>query len=154
MRKVFLNAIRFLELVKEEMKDRYQLLGCCGIFCGTDCEVYEAAHSNDIEVKRRVAKALERDLGIKISPSSLRCEGCQGPEENMWFECRLCRIRQCGKKQGIKLCIECQDYPCRIMELWLSKSQSAPKNLPEISELGLDQWIEKKLEKVGCNVNV
>lgn len=136
------------------MKDRYQLLGYCGIFCGTDCEVYEAAHSGDVGVKRRVAKALERELGIKIAPSSLRCEGCQGPEENMWFECRLCRIRQCGKKQGMKLCAECQDHPCRIMELWLSKSQSAPKNLPEISELGLDQWIEKKLREAECGVSI
>jgi hypothetical protein len=151
---MFLNLIQLLRLVKEKMNNKYQLLGRCGIFCGTDCALYQAAHSSDIETKRRVARALEQELGIKIDPSSLRCEGCQGSEENMWFECRLCRIRQCGKRQGIKLCTECQDYPCQIMELWLSKSQSAPKNLPEISELGLDQWIEKKLEKVGCNVNV
>ena len=138
-----------LSWAKVETKDKYQLVGRCGIFCGTDCEVYEATHSSDVEKKNRVAKALERELGIAVDPSSLRCEGCQGPEESMWFECRLCRIRQCGKRQGIRICTECQDYPCRIMELWLSRSQSAPKNLPEISELGLDRWIEKKCAESG-----
>ena len=34
------------------MKSKYQLLGRCGIFCGTDCEVYQAAHSCDIEEKK------------------------------------------------------------------------------------------------------
>jgi len=34
------------------------------------------------------------------------------------------------------------------LEVWLSKSHSAPKNLPEIGELGLDKWLEKKLSEV------
>lgn len=154
MRECESKKIERKPMVKEKMKSKYQLLGRCGIFCGTDCEVYKAAHSSDIETKRRTAKALEQELGIKLDPSSLQCEGCQGPEENMWFECRLCLIRQCGKRQGIKVCTECQYYPCRVIELWLSKSHSAPKNLPEISELGLDHWIEKKLKKVDCDVNI
>ncbi len=125
------------------------MVGYCGVFCGTDCDLYQAAHSSDIETKRRVAKELEQELGIKIDPSSLRCEGCQGPEENMWFECRLCRIRQCGKRQGIKICSECQDYPCRVFKIRFSQSENAPKNLPVISEMGLDKWIEQKLYDAG-----
>jgi hypothetical protein len=143
-REIFLNATQLLEVAKVEIKSKYQLLGRCGIFCGIDCEIYEAAHSSDNEKKERAAKALERELGIAVDPHSLRCEGCQGPEESMWFECRLCLIRQCGKNQRIKICTECRDYPCRIMKLWLSKSQSAPKNLAKIDELGVDRWIEKK----------
>ncbi len=130
------------------MKNKHQLLGFCGLFCGTDCYVYKAVHSSDVELKRRVAKELGEELGIKIDPSSLMCKGCQGPEESMWFECRLCLIRQCGKRQGVKICIECEHYPCPVLEVWLSKSHSAPKNLPEIGELGLDKWIEKKLSEV------
>jgi len=65
------------------MKKKYQLLGVCGLFCGTDCYVYKAAHSSDLELKKRVAKELGKELGIKIDPSSFICEGCQGPEEKM-----------------------------------------------------------------------
>jgi hypothetical protein len=134
------------------MKSKYQLLGRCGIFCGTDCEVYQAAHSSDIEEKRKVTKALKQELGIRLDPSGLQCEGCQGPEENMWFECRLCLIRRCGKKQGVKICIECEHYPCHVLKVWLSESQNAPKNIQKITKLGFDQWIEKKLKESKCNM--
>ena len=134
------------------MKNNFELLGRCGIFCGTDCEVYQAAHSSDIGVKRKETKTLEQELGIRLDPSNLMCEGCQGSDENMWFECRLCRIRKCGKKQGLRICIECEHYPCHVLKVWLSESQSAPKNLQEISKLGFDQWIEKKLKEAECNI--
>ena len=134
------------------MKSKYQLLGCCGIFCGTDCEVYQAAHSSDIGVKRKETKTLDQELGIKLDPYSLTCEGCQGPDENMWFECRLCLIRRCGKKQGVKICIECEHYPCNVLKVWLSESQSAPKNIQEIAKLGFDQWIRKKLKEAECKM--
>lgn len=131
-----------------KMKHSYELLGRCGIFCGTDCEVYEAAHSDDITVKKRVAKTLEQELGIKIDPFQLHCKGCQGTEEDMWFECRLCLIRRCGKNQGVKICIECEQYPCYVLLVWLSESQSAPKNIEEIHTMGIEQWIEKKLKTI------
>ncbi|MBU7045923.1 MAG: DUF3795 domain-containing protein [Theionarchaea archaeon] len=124
-----------------------QYLGVCGIFCCTDCEVYEAAHSDDVEVKMKVIKNLEHELGITVDPSQLWCEGCQGPEEKMWFECRLCLIRRCGKKQGVRICLECEFYPCQVLKVWLSISESAPKNLQEMSGMGVNTWIEKKLDE-------
>lgn len=130
------------------MKNKYQLLGYCGIFCGTDCDLYKAVHSGDIKTKRKVAKALSEELGIRIDASNLRCEGCQGSEKEMWFECRLCRIRQCGKSQGVKICTECQDYPCQVFKIRFSQSENAPKNLPRIREVGLEQWIENKLTEI------
>jgi len=129
------------------MKNKHQLLGFCGLFCGTDCEVYRAAHSSNIELKKKEANALEQELGIRLDPSQLFCEGCQGPEENMWFECRLCLIRQCGKKQGVKICTECKHYPCQVLKVWLSKSQSAPENIQQINKMGLEQWLDKKLRE-------
>ena len=133
------------------MKSKYQLLGHCGIFCGTDCEVYQAAHSSDIEIKRKVTNALEQEFGFSLDTSILQCEGCQGPEGNMLFECRLCLIRRCAKNQGVKICIECEYYPCHVLKVWLSESQSAPKNIQKITKLGFDQWIEKKLKEAKCN---
>jgi len=130
------------------MKSKYQLLGRCGLFCGTDCEVYRAAHSKDIQVKKRMTEVLEQELRIKLDPYSLQCEGCQGSEEKMWFECRICLIRRCGKSHGVKICTECSHYPCPVMELWLYESNYSPKNLREISELGLDRWINKKSDEM------
>jgi hypothetical protein len=131
------------------MQNKYQLLGRCGLYCGTDCEVYQAAHSKDIEVKRRMTKVLEQELRIRLDPSSLLCEGCQGPEENMWFECRICLIRRCGKSHGVKICTECPQYPCPVMQLWLSESHYSSINLPEISKLGLDQWMQNKKASIA-----
>jgi len=129
------------------MKIKY-LLGRCGIFCGTDCEVYRAAHSDDDEMKRKAAQVLEQELGIVIDAASLSCEGCQGLEEEMWVECGLCLIRQCGKEQEITMCTECQQYLCQVLRSWLSRSESAPRNLEEISIVGLHRWIKKKLEEM------
>ncbi len=134
--------------MKNKMKNKYQLLGYCGIFCGTDCDLYKAVHSGDKGAKAKVAKALSQELGIKIDASNLVCEGCQGSEKDMWFECRLCRIRQCGKRQGVKICTECQDYPCQVFKIRFSHSENAPKNLPRICEIGLDHWIENKLTEM------
>ncbi|MBU7028069.1 MAG: DUF3795 domain-containing protein [Theionarchaea archaeon] len=133
------------------MKNTYHLLGRCSIYCGTDCEVYKAAHSDDIIVRQRTAQALEHELGIEIDPSRLYCEGCQGPEEQMWFECRLCLIRRCGKRQGVTICIECEYYPCQVLQCWLSESQSAPQNIQEIKRIGLDEWIKKKVKRKHRN---
>ena len=128
--------------------EKYQLLGRCGLFCGIDCEIYAAAHSQDSDLKKRVAETLEQELGIPLNPSDLWCEGCQGPEEHMWFECRLCLIRRCGKEQGLRICLECEKYPCRVLKVWLSVSESAPKNIPEISKIGVDKWVEKKIQDI------
>ena len=128
------------------MKTKYQLLGRCGIFCGTDCEIYQAAHFSDAKVKEREAKNLGAELGITIDPASLRCEGCQGPREHMWLECRICLIRQCGKERGVKICTECEEYPCPVLRIWLTQSKSAPGNLRSIEEVGFDTWFEKKME--------
>ena len=121
-----------------------QYLGFCGIFCSTDCDIYEAAHLDDLEVKMKVVQHLEQELGITIDPSQFQCEGCQVPEEKTWFECRLCLIRRCGKKQKVRICLECEYYPCQVMKLWLSVSKSAPGNLQEMSDMGVNVWIEKK----------
>jgi hypothetical protein len=134
------------------MKSKYQLLGYCGLFCGTDCEVYRAANSKDIKVKRKMAELLEQQLVIEIDPYSLQCEGCQGPEAKMWCECRICLIRRCAKSRGVKICTECSHYPCPVMELWLRESNSSPNNLQEISELGLDQWLAKKSKESKANL--
>lgn len=77
------------------MESKYQLMGYCGLFYGTDCEVYRAANSPDIAVKCKMAELLEQQLGIKIDPCDLRCEGCQGPEAKMWCECRICADGNC-----------------------------------------------------------
>ena len=99
-----------------------------------------------------MTKVLEQELQIKLDASSLQCEGCQGPEEEMWFECRICLIRRCGKSQGIKICTECRHYPCPVLKLWLSESNYSPKNLREISDLGLDKWIGKKQKEAERNI--
>jgi len=127
------------------MKNKYQLLGYCGIFCGTDCVIFQAANSGDIKFKNQVAKTLSQELGINFDVSRLQCKGCQGSEEKMWCECRLCYIRQCAKRQDIKICTDCEDYPCQVFKIRFSQSENAPKNIPKIREIGLDQWIEKKL---------
>ncbi len=91
---------------------------------------------------------MSQELGTAINPSKLQCEGCQGPEENMWFECHLCRIRQCGKRQGVKICTEYQNYPCQVFKIRFSQSEKAPKNLPRICKIGLDDLIENKLTEM------
>jgi len=129
---------------ENQLKNPFQLVAYCGIHCGTDCEVFEAAHSDNVESKRRIAEDLEKHLGISIDPSELRCEGCQGPLEQMWFECRLCFIRRCAKEQGIPICTECEHYPCPVLNVRIAESENAPKNLEDIHRLGFQRWFQEK----------
>ncbi len=103
-----------------------------------------AAHSGNREIKKREAKTLGNELGIRIQSEDLRCEGCQGSEEKMWFECRLCLIRQCAKVRRVTTCLECKHYPCQVLKVWFGKSKFAEKNLKEISEIGIENFIHKK----------
>ena len=130
--------------MEKKLKNNNPLMGYCGIFCETDCEVYTAAHSGDLEIKKRIAKTMGNELSVRIQPEDLRCEGCQGSEEKMWFECRLCLIRQCAKVRKVTTCLECEHYPCQVLKLWFGKSEHAEKNLREISKIGIENFIYKK----------
>lgn len=88
------------------------------------------------------------------------CAGCLGPDENKPEFCsKQCGIILCRKRQanGYAYCDECPEYPCEdVMEKenrYTSKYplyESPKKNLQEIRELGMEQFLEKEREQWTC----
>ena len=89
------------------------------------------------------------------------CPGCHGPDENKPEFCTYrCGIILCEKrkKNGYEFCNECPDYPCAdVMEKenrYTSKYplyESPGKNLREIRELGMEQFLEKERKEWTCS---
>ena len=80
------------------------------------------------------AKGLEW-LSNEISPCVGACKGGGG-----WKDCP---IRNCASAKSVRICSECQQFPCEILQ----KFPNRIEKLNSIKRLGLKAWIDEQLEK-------
>ncbi|MFX1259785.1 MAG: DUF3795 domain-containing protein, partial [Promethearchaeota archaeon] len=88
------------------MKDP-KLLALCGTNCGV-CPFLIAYKTNDERLKEKLAKM------IRIKPEEIVCEGCNS--EIQFNFCKMCPIKSCVMKKGFESCVDCDDFPCKIVE--------------------------------------
>ena len=89
------------------------------------------------------------------------CPGCHGPNENKPEFCaKKCGIILCCKRKenGYTFCDECPDYPCGDVtekeNRYTSKYplyESPAKNLRDIRELGMEQFLENEKKQWTCS---
>lgn len=100
-------------------RNAYDLIGCCGLFCGL-CNKFQSS-----------------------APS--RCIGCQKGEQHSWCSIWNC----CVKKHGYTNCTECIEiYNCKIfkrrkVEEWIP----AAENLRQIQRIGIEGWLNEQIER-------
>ncbi len=88
------------------------------------------------------------------------CPGCHGPDENKPAFCsEKCGIILCRRRRenGYEFCDECPDYPCEDVTeketRYTSKYplyESPGKNLRDIREMGMEQFLEKERRQWTC----
>jgi len=93
-----------------EFIDKLKFSSVCGIYCETECKIYQAYSANDEARRRQLASIFLND---PERWREIRCDGCKGEQAINWR--KDCPIRNCAYSQGYEFCIQCNNYPCRIL---------------------------------------
>jgi predicted RNA-binding Zn-ribbon protein involved in translation (DUF1610 family) len=128
-------------------KARSRLAAICGLYCGA-CSLYRAWHDADTEAIERMAK----DRGV--TPEDLRCDGCRSDVLSYW--CRDCGFKRClaRRTDGVRLCYECADYPCRMITGFRYDGRKhhldVLENVRRQKEIGLEAWLDEQEADWRC----
>ncbi len=130
-------------------KDASQLVGICGLFCGT-CPNYLAYQKNDVEQLEQISQA----TGIPVE--EIRCDGCLS--DRVMPQCVECRhgFRQCASEKKVTWCWGCPDFPCQRLRNFtnvhivngISHHTHVIEDLQYMKEHGIEQWVREQ-EKAG-----
>ena len=122
------------------------LLAPCGLYCGV-CGVLIADREDNRKFKERLATV----YGTK--PEDIRCKGClHENEDDVFFYCRACPIKDCTRKKGIEGCRQCDDFPCRLIEefpLPVGK-RVILRAVPRWREWGTEKWVAEEEKRYHC----
>jgi len=128
-----------------------QLVGICGIYCGT-CPYYLAGRENDQEQLARLSQ-LE---GVPIE--DLHCDGCLS--DRLAPHCVGCRagFRGCADQKQVTWCFQCPDFPCRRLEDFreihvvngISHHARVIEELTFLKERGLETWLAQQDQGGRC----
>ena len=103
----------------------------CGINC-SECEVFIATNMNDNEKRGKLAEAYSTEK-CKFTKEDIRCMGCHSKLTRKSKMCSNCEIRNCAKKKKIFTCAECRNYPCDLIEKYVSKESENRRILDKLN---------------------
>lgn len=132
-------------------KDYEQLVGICGIYCGT-CNIYLASKLDD---KEELKKISARD---NIPIQEIHCDGCLS--DSVYSPCRECGhgFRECAKEKKVTWCFQCTDFPCQRLKSFkdihivngISHHEHLIEDLAYMKDHGVGQWVEQQEKKGQC----
>ena len=103
-----------------------KLMSACGVMC-SGCGAYFGA-SKGPEYQKQVAEAWHRIYGLNEAAANISCNGCLGPDEDVFHTCKRCTARRCCRSKGYKSCAECPITVCEYLE----RAQSVWDGVPQI----------------------
>ena len=107
-----------------------KMIAFCGIIC-TECPAFLATQKDDNE-RKKVAEMWSKQFKSEIKPEDINCDGCLTEDGRLFGFCRVCKIRECGMKKGVKNCAYCSDYPCEELNKFFNMSPDAKATLEKI----------------------
>ncbi len=133
----------------------------CGLYCGA-CDIQVSSKTG---AKTRFARFWNpkflrkfiRANGIEISDEDdikIACKGCKSNE--VFINCRYCRIRDCASSKAVAHCSDCAQYPCDKFEEigkgagLLPHLRSISENLAEIGKRGAEGWRSGQARRWSC----
>ena len=94
-----------------------KMIAFCGIVC-SDCRALIATQTNDIELKKEVAKAWSTKKET-LKAEYIDCDGCLTTGQRLFKFCRICDVRSCGYEKGVENCAYCREFPCeKLSGFW------------------------------------
>ena len=121
------------------------LISACGLYCGA-CGIYLATQENDSE------KILQYAMVLNQSYEATLCDGC-GAERKSLHCSKLCTFIICKLNNGVNLCTECADFPCRALLEFKSKMPHRTEILESqnrLKEIGTENWLMEMKDFFSC----
>jgi len=133
----------------------------CGLYCGA-CDImtaYRTGHKSKFagfwdkstleayQKCRKYSDYTDEDL-------KLVCYGCKS--DKVFINCRACLVKDCAIEKNIEHCIDCSDYPCKLITDLKDGVKIMPHlvekedNLKRIKQVGLQSWLKEQDEKWKC----
>ena len=152
-----------------DIDEAKKLLGYCGIYCGK-CGMYKG------RIIAKVADDLKELIethgypewvpqfgGIDFKFAEFQKGLAYFTKENSGCYCQEpckdgggvpdCEIKKCAEEQGVEICFQCSDYPCKHFSQFLKRHPEIPKEYERFNKLGSEEWIKtqaRKAEKGYC----
>ncbi len=125
--------------------DYAQMTAPCGLPC-FECIFFLA---NKSEEQRQ---QIVQELGLPYDQAI--CGGCRNVEGDCKHNPMPCRLYPCAKEKGVQFCFECTDFPCDFLHPYADQATTKGHNLKIfnlclIIKMGLQDWAENKIKKVG-----
>lgn len=133
--------------------DYHQMTAPCGLDC-FNCPLYMA--NEDSEAMSQVEQ-WSKDFNIPVD--IMLCRGCRNHNGQIPLQKRVfgddhrCAAFECSQDKGVKLCGDCDDFPCDNLHPYADKAAERPHNLKVfnlclINKMGLEKWAEFKASEV------
>jgi DNA modification methylase len=106
------------------------IIAYCGLDCAK-CDIFKATQAEDLVRKKQIAERWTREHNIEFTTQDIECDGCQSQRISGWCR-KICLIRPCADKRGVKTCAHCSDYQCEKLEKFLLDEPVARNTLGEI----------------------
>lgn len=91
-----------------------EMIAYCGLKCH-ECDLYIATKADNKEEIEKLAKKWSTH-GHNFAPEDMWCDGCTEKTGKIFVWCRECPIWNCCSDKRVTICIECDDFPCEIIE--------------------------------------
>ena len=91
-------------------------------YCGMDCEecpVYQATQKQD-QAHQVWLAAEYSSQSCWFSSSDMTCQGCHCHAQPNSKMCRACALRECASNRVRQTCAECPDFPCNLINRYVS----------------------------------
>lgn len=133
--------------------DYLQMTAPCGLDC-FNCHFFLA--QEDQKTMSMVEKlAEEYNMPVEI----MLCRGCrphnaQIPlQKHAFGEAHRCAAYECSRNKGVKICGDCDQFPCDNLHPYADKAGDLPHNIKVfnlclINKMGLKKWAESKASEV------
>lgn len=105
-------------------------LAYCGMKCG-ECLIYLASINKNEAEQFRLAKEYSTDT-CQFSKEDMFCLGCHSDTTSEKM-CGGCEIRKCSSEKFYETCIECEKFPCSILEKCLGDNSDSLNSLKQLA---------------------
>ena len=133
--------------------DYHHMTAPCGLDC-FNCHFFRA-HDDPEAMQTVKAMSDQYDIPVEI----MLCQGCRTHDgriplqQHVFGASHRCAAYECATAREIKLCGDCNDFPCDHLHPYADKAGDLPHNIKVfnlclINKLGLEQWAQTKAAEV------
>lgn len=122
------------------MIDKKALTAPCGLDC-FNCPVHENNLTDEL------AELIHSQKGVP--KEEIACKGCRQEDGKHYHLPDGCATLDCAKANGVRLCCDCNGFPCAFLAPISDMANHYPHNIKtynlcRIKRVGLDRWIEEE----------